>query len=182
MPVLESLTKNQFGSAIRLFRTVKVIRLRDAKTFVENLSLPARVPFRTTAECADGLVRFYEPGFLRIDPDLTRESAPVPLTFTFHVVAYLEFPTDDDWESDDTPPPPEGCAAFLAFVVAALGVTEEKAAELAGASYSVTLVSKQDYQLAQIEQERYQTLLPPADPAREWNIALGVSLHLPQAQ
>jgi hypothetical protein len=113
-------------------------------------------------------VRYFAHGRLRVESDLA-DATTVPVAATFDVVARLI--SRGYWEGGDLYPD-EARVAFLAFVATALGVTQEKAAELAGEYYIATLAAELDYPHVLIAGDKYRQFLPADDPMRRWEIGL----------
>jgi hypothetical protein len=155
--------------------------LGEAKQFVEQA--PSGFLFRTTAEGADGLVRFFGPGRLRIDPDITRTTgAPVTAHFTVWAALWATTESRSVWD-EEYAHPPEARAAFRDFIASLLGVTHERAEELTDESDYVTVAEALDYPRSQVELARCRAHLPPDDPDRQWDIRLHVyplKLNLPR--
>jgi uncharacterized protein (TIGR02996 family) len=164
--VLESFEPTAKIQAIKAVREMTGMGLGEAAGFVELA--PSRFLFRTTAEGADGLVCYFTHGRLRVESDLA-DATSVPVAATFVVVARL---VSRGYRKDEDLYPGEARAAFLLFVVSALGVTRERAAELAGEYYFVTLAAELGYPRALTEMDKYRRFLPADDPMRRWEIRL----------
>ena len=172
--VLDSFEPGTKIEAIKLVREMTGMGLAEAKRFVEQA--PSRFPCRSTAEGANGLVRYFFPGVMQIEPNIPSGGA-APVVATFSVTASLQ--PRDIWEAENLYPP-EAQATFLAFVSAATGVSQDKAATMAGEYFIVTLGAELGYPRAQAEMDRCRKLLPPDDPEREWNIVLHIHPVLPR--
>jgi uncharacterized protein (TIGR02996 family) len=166
--VLESFEQTAKIQAIKAVREMTGMGLGEVKGFVELA--PSRFPFRTTAEGADGLVRYFTHGRLRVESELA-DATSVAVAATFAVVARLV--SRGYWEDEDIYSG-GARAAFLAFVVSALGVTQERAAELTGEYYFVTLAAELGYPRVLTEKDKYRQFLPADDPMRRWEITLHI--------
>ncbi len=167
MVVLYGFEPSKKIQTIKVVRELTAMGLRDAKEFVE--SVPRRFPMRTTLEGALGILSRLA-AHAKCELDVRPCDAPMrPRMATYRVVAEL---TDHEYFLyPEMPPemPGEAEQAFRDFLLAAIGQVPDPVTDL---EYTVELATGLEADELERRMQKGQSLLPPEDPNRRWEISL----------
>lgn len=166
--VFESFEPGRKIDAIKIVREMTGMGLAEAKHFVEQA--PSGFLYRTTLECASGVVSYFGLGRLRISSDISAVVGNHPVVATFSVGAEIRH--DNEWH-DHFSMPTEAVDAFHEFLAQVMGITTAQVTQMVGEYHFATITKGLSYTQAQAELSRCELLIHARkQQGNEWFIFL----------